>query len=221
MTYLFTLPISIALLLCALLVEAGTGPGSDELFVIRIALMACIGMLLFVSQTQPKSTSTFVYSLISAAIVTVMFVVVVLVTRDHTISFAAMARVTMTCFLLLTLGVLLLTATSGRTESNRQFIAIGFVAFSTAPVWLAPLAEATGNVPWLTNAIVGLSPLSALAVALDFDILRSNWFYEHSAIGSMRYAYPASNTYLIILLVLSSIAALPHTLLRRNRARNL
>ena len=59
--------------------------------------------------------------------------------------------------------------------------------------------------PLLTNFIVAASPISAFATALDFDILRTNWFYEHSVLGSLRYDYQPWWTYIAVLLVLATI----------------
>ena len=51
----------------------------------------------------------------------------------------------------------------------------------------------------MPNLIIGISPLSALAVSLDLDYLRSNWFYQHSVLGSLRYEYLSWSAYVLIL----------------------
>jgi hypothetical protein len=59
------------------------------------------------------------------------------------------------------------------------------------PLWLGPLGE------WLTphhdralDTVIGLSPLTHLAVASGNDLLRNEWFYEHSALAGQSFAYP-------------------------------
>jgi len=39
--------------------------------------------------------------------------------------------------------------------------------------------------------VVAASPLTFLSVLADYDYLRGHWFYTHSAMGSLRFAYPA------------------------------
>jgi hypothetical protein len=74
-------------------------------------------------------------------------------------------------------------------HSTRLLITTVVVALVATPIWLGPVAELSGNSGWVTNLVVAVSPLSAFSVALDFDFLRTNWFYQHSALGSLRYAY--------------------------------
>jgi hypothetical protein len=73
-------------------------------------------------------------------------------------------------------------------------------------LWLSPLAILVKE-PWrVSDAIVALSPLSAFAAALEFDYLRTPWFYEHSVLGSLRYEYPAWTVYAgLIAAILASL----------------
>jgi hypothetical protein len=88
---------------------------------------------------------------------------------------------------------LLLAATIAiATRRMPMPIAITLVAlFVFIPIWAAPAVELARNPIGLTNAVVAASPLTAFAVALDLDYLRTSWFYANSALGSMRYSYPA------------------------------
>ena len=54
----------------------------------------------------------------------------------------------------------------------------------------------------MTNLIVGASPLSAFAVSLDIDYLRTSWFYNHSVLGSLRYEYVSWSTYVLIFTII-------------------
>jgi hypothetical protein len=62
---------------------------------------------------------------------------------------------------------------------------------AAAPLWLGPLAESLAERTVIVNTIVALSPLTYLAALADFDYLRATWFYEHSALGALRYEYPS------------------------------
>jgi hypothetical protein len=75
----------------------------------------------------------------------------------------------------------------------RCIATVAIVAAACGPLWLGPLALRLGTLGF-TNAVVALSPLSYLAAACEWDYLRSPWFYLHSPVGSLRFAYPAFGT---------------------------
>ena len=93
------------------------------------------------------------------------------------------------------------------------------VVLTFTPVWAAPVAELAGNPLWLTNAIVAVSPASMLAVALDLDLMRTTWFYEHSAIGSLRYSYVPWAVYVVTLTVLVVAAGSHSHLFQRKNSK--
>jgi hypothetical protein len=59
-----------------------------------------------------------------------------------------------------------------------------------APVWLAGWMDGLARGPGLINALVAINPLTLLAAGAGTDYLRADWFYRHSPLGSLRYAYP-------------------------------
>ena len=79
-------------------------------------------------------------------------------------------------------------------------------AFFAAPLYLSVVAEATSHQA-LVDAIIAVSPVSYLAGIVDYDYLRSNWFYQHTPFGGLRFNYPATGVmtvcYLIATLVLA------------------
>ncbi len=97
-------------------------------------------------------------------------------------------------------GITLLTLalTTAADALGRRFGASGAAALVTAlfvtacatPLFLGPLAELFPERRWLLNAVVWVSPLSHLAPLLDFDYLRTPWFYEHARLGGYRFGYP-------------------------------
>jgi hypothetical protein len=60
-----------------------------------------------------------------------------------------------------------------------------------APVWLLPLQGSTDLDSWALDILVTVNPLTHIAVLTGTDWPRSDWFYRHSALGSLRYAYPS------------------------------
>lgn len=84
-------------------------------------------------------------------------------------------------------------------------------AFFTAPLYLSVVAEATSHQA-LVDAIIAASPVSYLAGIVDYDYLRSSWFYQHMPYGGLRFNYPATGImtvcYLIITLVLAGATTL-------------
>ena len=76
------------------------------------------------------------------------------------------------------------------TWATGAYALAGFVLLFTAPAWLAP--QLAGPSPdALVAAVVTANPATPLAVALEVDLFRGEWFYRMSPLGSLRYAYPA------------------------------
>jgi hypothetical protein len=80
---------------------------------------------------------------------------------------------------------------------------------ASAPLWLAPIAERLAPTGALVDAIVAMTPLTFLAVLADHDYLRATWFYEHSALGALRYDYPSvASLFVVYALPFAAVAAL-------------
>lgn len=86
-----------------------------------------------------------------------------------------------------------------------------------APLWLAPLAGQLA-VDAFTNLILALSPAGYLAALIDYDALRSGWFYSNTPWGGLRYDYPDP---LIQTLVYTGLAALLCLGARRKRQQTI
>ena len=198
MQYLFTVPIAISLLACALLIDLSPQPGRDELLMLSLASVACLTGALFAPMVTVARNSGFV---------TLLFVAAVFALPHITIQWLPLLRLSVTLFLVIAAALSFLQLFPNRAERARQFVVIGLAALFALPIWLGPLAETAGNPMLLTNWIVAVSPLSALAVALDLDVLRTNWFYQHSALGSLRYEYFSWLGYVAVLGILSIVIA--------------
>jgi hypothetical protein len=180
MQYLFTVPIAISLLGCALLIDLPPQPGRDALLILALASATCMTSVFF---------APFTALFRNGVLVTLLFVGAVFALPHVAIQWLPLLQLSVTLYLLIVAALSVLSLFPNRTERARQIVVIGLASLFALPIWLGPIAEAAGNPMWLTNLIVAASPLSALAVALDLDVLRTNWFYQHSVLGSLRYEY--------------------------------
>jgi hypothetical protein len=76
-------------------------------------------------------------------------------------------------------------------ETSRWTVAALLALAAAAPLWAGPFAE--GNLarwPQAVEATVAVSPLTHLAVAAGNDLLRNDWMYAHSSLGSLQFSYP-------------------------------
>lgn len=92
----------------------------------------------------------------------------------------------------------------GLHETATWIVVVGLAALGATPLWLGPVAELlSGGEPAAVDTIVGVSPLTHLAVASGNDLLRNQWFYQHSNLASLRFTYPT-----LAAIVLSYLAAI-------------
>ena len=138
MTYLFTLPVTVALLMCGLLYEVSPQPGQHQITVMAAAMTTCIAALLFTPLRQEHKSAWLKTMLTDAAIITAIFVLSVLVIHGRVLQLLPLLRIASTCLLLVILGSSLLSLTTYKNESARQFITVIFLALALAPVWLSP-----------------------------------------------------------------------------------
>ena len=68
-------------------------------------------------------------------------------------------------------------------------------ALGTLPFWLGPAAESLSTRhPGIIDAVVGISPVTHLAVASGNDLLHNPWLYEHSNLAVLPVVYPELGT---------------------------
>lgn len=176
-----SLVVAATILLSRMLLPVIEEPAKPALVVVVYSCATLLALLLFRPQADTSIAQTLGWSLTA----TVIFAAIVLLdplTRGIAIAFPGIV-----------MTVLLLSATVGIvTQRMPMSVAFAVLAVLTlAPLWAAPAVELAGNPAWLTDAVVASSPLTLIATALDLDYLRTSWFYANSALGSMRYAYPA------------------------------
>lgn len=89
-------------------------------------------------------------------------------------------------FCIAALTDLLAPRAGGRWAASGWVMACAAVLCAT-PLWLD---WALGNGLIDPNLVVALNPLAALALPFQADLLRCDWLYRHSSLGSLRYDYP-------------------------------
>lgn len=76
-------------------------------------------------------------------------------------------------------------------ESGAWLATAALLTLGAAPLWLGPAAElALADRPDAVDSVVAVSPLAHLAVASGNDLLRNQWFYQHSNLSGVRFDYP-------------------------------
>ena len=85
---------------------------------------------------------------------------------------------------------------SGDAETAREMAgraaALALALLGSLPLWLGPASELlAGRYPWIIDAVVAMSPLTHLAVASGNDLLRNQWFYQHSNLAALHFSYPS------------------------------
>jgi hypothetical protein len=84
---------------------------------------------------------------------------------------------------------------SADAESAREMAgrtaAVALALGGSLPLWLGPAGELLARShAWTIDAVIGASPLTHLAVASGNDLLRNQWFYEHSNLAALQFSYP-------------------------------
>jgi hypothetical protein len=65
------------------------------------------------------------------------------------------------------------------------------VLICTEPIWLGPLINRAPESSFLIQFSLLINPFIGMASALDFDLLRTDPFYQISPIGQLRFHYPS------------------------------
>jgi hypothetical protein len=77
-------------------------------------------------------------------------------------------------------------------EWARSLVAATLWLLAAAPLWLGPLADLQAREGTaVAEAIVAASPLVHLGLAAGQDVLRTQWFYANSSLGSLQFDYPS------------------------------
>ena len=198
----FIISIALALLMSRAALDVTDGPAQSNLHLLVYAAAACFSALLFVPVDPVFTARRFSKLWRRCALVVLAFVLAVLVDPMVSAGTAQIVPLASMLFLLVMAALMPILAFPGDVSDARQVVFATVATLFATPIWLGPLAEQTGNSAGLTNLIVAVSPLSALAVSLDMDYLRTGWFYKNSVLGSLRYDYLPWFAYAIIFTII-------------------
>jgi hypothetical protein len=118
----------------------------------------------------------------------------------------------------------LVAAKCGDPEGAREIAGclatLGLAIIGSLPLWLGPAAELVSDPDAaVIDGILGVSPLAHLAVASGNDLLRNQWFYQHSNLAALRYSYPSLITVTATYIVIALFFVVVPLALRRSGAK--
>lgn len=189
MQLLFTIPVLLTLLIFGSILDFPGDPAGGRLAGVAVASMTAL-LVPLLAPVRADSRAI----LLDAAAITGVLLIVLLLLPGFEVEPGGLARLLVASLLMTIVSLCLLGHFGNFAEQARPFAVALIAALLAAPVWLAPAVESAGNPPGLTTFALAASPVTVFASAIDLDFLRTNWFYEHSALGSLRYAYPAWTT---------------------------
>jgi hypothetical protein len=71
----------------------------------------------------------------------------------------------------------------------KRIVVCALGVLGVAPLWGAPAAATAPS--GFSSLLLSLSPITHLAVLVERDYLRTQWFYTHSQLGSLELGYPS------------------------------
>jgi len=196
----FVVPLAGSLLLARFLFALPLEPGNGALMVLLYAAVTHTAALLLTPLDSTFSPQALRSLANRCAIAAIIFLGATLIDPQTRLLFTQLLLAAVTLFLVLLATLSLVLARVKHRPAARQIVLSVTIALMLAPLWLGPLAEISGNSPLLSNTIVSVSPLSVIATSLDFDYLRTRWFYRYSVLGSLRYEYFPWPGYALILI---------------------
>jgi hypothetical protein len=208
---IFAIPVAASLLAARLLFDIPNGPDSSALLVLLYATATFLSAFLLIPVDSDNSTRSFL-ALAGRCLASVMtFLVATQIDTQVHATVIQLLPISTVLLLLLLCALSLMQIFIEQRINARQIGFFVIAMFTSIPLWLGSVAEITGNHLMTTNLIVGASPLTALAASLEFDYLRTNWFYQHSVLGSLRYEYYPWSSYVFILISLTAALAIRAT----------
>ncbi len=198
----YVIPLTAVILLANSLFVVPQGPGERALLALVYAATTLAAAVLLTPLDREFTRASWWSLVRHSAITATVFLAVALIDPQTRVLGAQLFLTAAVLFLLLLAALVPVLNYARHRTSTRQILFSAIIALLLAPIWLGPLAEISGNPELMTNLIVGMSPLSAIAATMDLDYLRTSWFYQHSVIGSLRYEYFSWVNYVLFLVTL-------------------
>ncbi len=97
----------------------------------------------------------------------------------------------------------------GKSSISHKLVYLLTVIVILLPVWLGPWVDVYQPSIKMINSIIFATPLTHFSVAVQYDYLRSLWFYQNTPFGSLPFTYPGlmaiTFNYLLIICCLQII----------------
>ncbi len=162
---------------------------------VQLALVLLVSGLLLLPPSRHIADQ-----LISSLLSCVLLLVTGYLSGAWQIAFFPLLKLAMMIFLMS------LLLASLRCVFSRSMLIAVFALLLGSPLWLSPLLDSNLLSTQWVNPLLALNPMTHLAISLDLDFLRQDWFYRHSVFGSLPFRYPdfgwVSFSYLLLLAVL-------------------
>lgn len=111
----------------------------------------------------------------------------------------AMSQLELACMAAVFVALGLLCSTQLRSASSAAAVAYLMVLIMlAAPLAIGPAVARRPGAEGVINVALVTSPITSLAAALEFDLMRSEIVYRLSPIGQRRFRYPTSSTVLAL-----------------------
>jgi|GEM_PF-4452420 len=179
-------------------VSAGQFP-IKEILMCQAIMIFCLGFLFY-----PANHNRFAHLIWSFCLGAGMLLIALLENANLMQAFhCAVAVFLLSVFLQCFCLALAFCHAKHRLRSWVSFWAM--LLFCALPVWLSPWVEYLADTQNKINGLLWTSPLSYLAGMLDYDYLRSQWFYTHTSYSMLRYDYPEPMAYSFGLIAASLI----------------
>lgn len=191
-----------ATLMLAALSPAATDLQPSAQRVLVTSVIALIAPLFSPGKAKtPQRTALSIIAWSAAVTLFAAFTLLLHRPAGQSLPLIAMPCMMLLLIMLVTLAVaagleLFMTAKSADAHVARAsagiLASIGLATLGSLPLWLGPAAElAKDSGAALIDGVLGLSPMTHLAVASGNDLLRNQWFYQHSNLAALRYSYPS------------------------------
>ena len=196
-------------------------------FYLTYAILFLVAALLFLPTVtfDPKQSKVFIPIWFSVNFMCFLLVLTVVHYGDISVRHSFSLAIGVSILILLFSTVMTFLTTLVKDHTTAAYTTLLFLGIcTTAPLWLGPLVEQFANNQRYIDLSIAISPLSYLAVTIDYDYLRSDWFYRSTPYGGLRYNYPTMTTYTTINATISAALLLmvqfaPHIRIKQLRQK--
>lgn len=152
-------------------------------------VIACMLWPMLFSDTLVQPRDLGLWTLLTSAVALLLMMANTPVASWPSLALPLAAGVLAISFLLGTLTLFLNRLVKLDAPIAHRVVLTTFIVAATTPLWLGPVAGMLAS-QGFTDLIIAVSPVGYLISLIDYDALRSAWFYTHTPLGGLRYDYP-------------------------------